>query len=180
MGRLTRIFEKDNQKYVCIDVCGKKCVEGYSECHDCEPFTNVMKKLAEYEDLEEQGRLIKLPCKVGDAVYVITTCKYFGIFLDRTLWGDNGGFGTATGYCCPYELSDSCPHEDGFEECEGGCKCFENKLAVFEDCVECIAVYEHETVVFLINCGSVSFDDFGKTVFLTKEEAEKALAEMGG
>ena len=27
------------------------------------------KKLAEYEDLEEQGRLIKLPCKVGDVVY---------------------------------------------------------------------------------------------------------------
>ena len=26
-------------------------------------------KLATYEDLEEQGRLIKLPCKVGDTVY---------------------------------------------------------------------------------------------------------------
>ena len=32
---------------------------------------NVLQKLAEYEDLEEQGRLIKLPCKVGDTVYVI-------------------------------------------------------------------------------------------------------------
>ncbi len=29
------------------------------------------KKLAEYEDLEEQGLLLKLPCKVGDIVYVI-------------------------------------------------------------------------------------------------------------
>lgn len=28
-------------------------------------------KLAEYEDLEEQGRLLRLPCKVGDTVYVI-------------------------------------------------------------------------------------------------------------
>ena len=26
-------------------------------------------KLAEYENLEEQGRLIKLPCKVGDTVW---------------------------------------------------------------------------------------------------------------
>ena len=26
-------------------------------------------KLAEYEDLEEQGRLLRLPCKVGDSVY---------------------------------------------------------------------------------------------------------------
>lgn len=28
-------------------------------------------KLGEYEDLEEQGRLIKLPCKVGDTVYCL-------------------------------------------------------------------------------------------------------------
>lgn len=28
-------------------------------------------KLAEYEDLEEQGLLLRLPCKVGDTVYVI-------------------------------------------------------------------------------------------------------------
>lgn len=32
---------------------------------------NVLQKLADYEDLEEQGRLIKLPCKAGDTVYVI-------------------------------------------------------------------------------------------------------------
>ena len=30
---------------------------------------NVLNRLAEYEDLEEQGRLISLPCKVGDTVY---------------------------------------------------------------------------------------------------------------
>lgn len=28
-------------------------------------------KLAHYEDMEEQGRLIELPCKVGDTVYFI-------------------------------------------------------------------------------------------------------------
>lgn len=37
-------------------------------------FTNeILTKLAEYEDLEEQGRLVKLscdfPCKIGDIVY---------------------------------------------------------------------------------------------------------------
>nr|DAP10235.1 MAG TPA: hypothetical protein [Caudoviricetes sp.] len=32
---------------------------------------NVLQKLAEYEDLEEQGRLIKFPCKIGDVVYRI-------------------------------------------------------------------------------------------------------------
>ena len=30
---------------------------------------NVLQKLADYEDLEEQGRLIKLPCKIGDIIY---------------------------------------------------------------------------------------------------------------
>ena len=36
---------------------------------DCEEIDAVYRKLKEYEDLEEQGRLISLPCKVGDTVY---------------------------------------------------------------------------------------------------------------
>lgn len=31
----------------------------------------VLQKLAEYEDLEKQGKLLKLPCAVGDTVYEI-------------------------------------------------------------------------------------------------------------
>ena len=38
---------------------------------DCEEIDAVYRKLKEYEDLEEQGRLIKSPCKVGDVVYRI-------------------------------------------------------------------------------------------------------------
>ena len=34
-------------------------------------------KLKDYEDLEEQGLLMKLPCKVGDTVYAY--CSEFGI-----------------------------------------------------------------------------------------------------
>jgi hypothetical protein len=36
---------------------------------ECKYIDGVLKKLANYEDLEEQGRLIKLPCKVGDTVW---------------------------------------------------------------------------------------------------------------
>ena len=36
---------------------------------DCEEIDAVYRKLKEYEDLEEQGRLVQLPCKVGDTVY---------------------------------------------------------------------------------------------------------------
>jgi len=32
---------------------------------------NMVEKLAAYEDAEEQGRLVILPCKVGDTVYVL-------------------------------------------------------------------------------------------------------------
>lgn len=31
----------------------------------------VLKKLADYEDLEEQGLFVRLPCKVGDTLYCI-------------------------------------------------------------------------------------------------------------
>ena len=37
---------------------------------DCDEY-EYFKKLAEYEDLEEQGKLLKLPCAVGDMVYVL-------------------------------------------------------------------------------------------------------------
>ena len=39
---------------------------------DCEEIDAVYRKLKEYEDLEEQGRLVKLPCKIGTEVYNIT------------------------------------------------------------------------------------------------------------
>lgn len=45
---------------------------------------NAYKKLAEYEDAEEDGRLVWLPCKVGDEVFVIegytdNNQKYYAI-----------------------------------------------------------------------------------------------------
>lgn len=36
---------------------------------ECKYISDVLEKLADYEDLEEQGRLVKLPCKVGDTVW---------------------------------------------------------------------------------------------------------------
>ena len=61
MGRLTRRAETDGVKAVWY---GNREVflegeAGYAEAD----------KLAHYEDLEEQGLLLELPCKVGDTVY---------------------------------------------------------------------------------------------------------------
>ena len=55
MGRLT-------------ERCGNTYVP--NENANYEPM-NCMDKLGRLEDLEEQGRLIELPCAVGDTVYLI-------------------------------------------------------------------------------------------------------------
>lgn len=44
---------------------------GTKEAKSNVTIKEVCNKLADYENLEEQGRLIKLPCKVGDDVYYI-------------------------------------------------------------------------------------------------------------
>ena len=67
--RLTKWL--NDKKALCYEACEKECVNGYSECHKCKPFADAMKKLAAYEDLEEQGRLQILPCKVGDTAYYL-------------------------------------------------------------------------------------------------------------
>ncbi len=55
-----------------------------------------LKKLKEYMFLEEQGRLLKLPCAVGDMVYRIeyryTKCSKFGEEFDES-----------SCYCCESE-----------------------------------------------------------------------------
>ena len=35
-------------------------------------YISAARKLCDYEDLEERGLLVRLPCKVGDTVYVPT------------------------------------------------------------------------------------------------------------
>ena len=59
-------------------------IEKYIEAYQLPPFgrevdgtvellQEVSKKLAEYEDLEEQGLLLRLPCNVGDIIYRVNT-----------------------------------------------------------------------------------------------------------
>ena len=47
-----------------IDRAGKGQPSSYT--------SKIVTKLADYEDLEEQGLLLRLPCKVGDTVYYIS------------------------------------------------------------------------------------------------------------
>lgn len=88
-------------------------------------------KLEEYEDLEEQGKLLKLPCAVGDWVYKIKD-----------------------GWVNYYKVARI--EVDGNKESD---------------------------VYFKSSCDPekwpfCTLDDFGKTVFLTCEEAEAVLKEL--
>lgn len=101
----------------------------------------LINKLAAYEDAEEQGLLLRLPCKPRSEVFLI---------------------------CNRYT---HCSFEDvSFEEssCEG-CE---------YDCDSRKELYIHRNSSVDIEWITRNLNKFGKTVFLTKEEAEAKLAEM--
>lgn len=66
MERLTEVTIEDGVKL--YDISSELCL---SRTTQGEKIAAILKKLADYEDLEEQGRLFILPCKVGDTVWQI-------------------------------------------------------------------------------------------------------------
>lgn len=96
-------------------------------------YVSAAEKLAEYEDLEEQGMLIKLPCMVGDIVYGMSMGKFISLTVNEI-----------SIFCMKGEkiISAKCQSDDEFRN-----------------------YIERE---------------FGKTVFLTKSEAEAKLKELRG
>lgn len=95
-----------------------------------------------YKDLEEQGLLLRLPCKVGD-----------------TVWDND--FRKP----CAYEIT--------------GFSLGTSEYYIYEP------VSEKEVVCYYSNyggsiTGSFAVSEIGKTVFLTKEEAEAKLKELEG
>ena len=125
----------------------------------CQPseirkILKIAEKLKEYEDLDEQGLLLRLHCKdvfesSGDTVY----------------------------YIFDYEIVE-CINCGVSIDCEG-------KAWVALACDENIFPYRRpmpeidlDPTDWCNNTTEVSVDEWGKTVFLTKEEAEQRLKEM--
>jgi hypothetical protein len=131
--RLTKNNKGDYYYPECFERCGGL---GTSEkCNECDFCYAICEKLGEYEDLEEQGRLIKLPCRIGDTVYV-----------------------KMAPYCKTH-----------YAEAEV------KDFVHFISCGFCIVVTSK-----YFDKQNIPFSEFGKTVFLTKPEAEAKLKELRG
>lgn len=120
MERLTN--RNDVTAYVNCDNCNQK-----GNCNipqSC--LESLANRLAIYEDAEEQGRLIVLPCKVGDTVYINTP--------------------SGATLC---EVVDSITKPELRTRTLGGLRGLD-----------------------------FNFHEFGKSVFLSREEAERALEGM--
>lgn len=63
VGNGVRLKECGNS--ICMAICNSK-----RDCSVC-PIDEAFRKLADYEELEEQGLLVRLPSKVGDVLYCI-------------------------------------------------------------------------------------------------------------
>lgn len=117
----------------------------------------LVKQLGEYEDLEEQGRLIKLPCKEaytqsGDVVYLIyddevVECTHCGL-------GINPVDGKA--YIALATDEDIFPYRRPIPE------------------------YDLDPTDWCTNAIDAEVGEIGKTVFFTKSEAEAKLKELRG
>ena len=64
MERLTEKIGNTN----CVKGCGSNCKYGFQHCskedwENCKTIDDVIDKLAEYEDLEEQGLLLRCPAE---------------------------------------------------------------------------------------------------------------------
>lgn len=128
--RKTGMYEKAcDVKYLETAVMGNRIKEYWEH----KQVSEYLRKLKDYEDLEEQGRLVKLPCKVGDTVYVPTRDFISELRIVHISISKNNTF-------FHWMLNDG--------------------------------IYQ--------NLDGFSVDKIGKTVFLTKAEAEAKLKELRG
>ena len=62
------------------------------EIQNCYPAKKAVERLAEYEDAEENGLMVHLPCKVGDTVYQVATERIYESKIKQVIY-DVGHFG---------------------------------------------------------------------------------------
>lgn len=110
-------------------------------------------RVRELSETSKAGLVVVLPCKVGDTVWAASG-KIIKCEIDEMYLCDSGGVEFLVSFNCDGADCKRCPFNNWTQDCSGEYYC---------DC----------------EYGSSSFkdSDIGKTVFLTREEAEKALKE---
>lgn len=109
-------------------------------------------RMVELMKADKDGRVVVLPCKVTDKLYAVGKRQIVECAIAETYLNDDGTIEYLVNFECA------------------------------EDCTGCpFDSWERESVSGEYHCcgeygdGSVRGKDFGKTVFLTREEAEKAM-----
>lgn len=115
---------------------------GFDNSNKLPSYVAIYERLRNYEDLEEQGKLLKLPCTVEDTIYHLCILKNKEPLIIKMEVG-----------------------------CVDSCGAIRNHKGM----CEIWNVYAQTDYTK----GYFKFFDFGKTVFLTREEAENALKEYG-
>lgn len=147
-------FESDNPMNVA-------CIKS---AEDCECLADCLTKFKDYQQLEEQGLLLRLPCGIGTIVYEVEN--------NADACSECSDF--EKGYYC----DDCCGNKDVHDE-NGGIYVSNPQYADKPLCQKHfyeVNEYTMSNVDEIFNMRRA----FGKTVFLTKEEAEERLRELMG
>ena len=62
---------------------------GFDDSNKLPSYEAIYERLRKYEDAEEDGRLVVLPCKVGDTVHVLRQ-SWNGWNIDKGKFGGKG------------------------------------------------------------------------------------------
>lgn len=146
--------------------CFEKCdgLGASSKCDNCEITTGACEKLGKYEDLEEHGLLLRLPCGIGTIVYKVEN--------NADACSECSDF--EKGYCC----DDCCGNKNVHDE-DGDIYVPNPQYADKPLCQKHfyeVNEYTMSNVDEIFNMRRA----FGKTLFLNKEEAEAKLKELRG
>ena len=147
MSRLTR-----------VDECGDIYMsDEYKDMDGDDLDYMALKKLVRYEKLEESGKLIELPCSVGDTLYLLDHECSEGMKYNCEIDG------IMEGYLCRTCGTYPCTLHPSIQQVE----------------VKNITIMkENEMIIEFIDLRDVMIEDFGTKVFLTRDEAELKLKEM--
>lgn len=116
-----------------------------------------VERMIELAKAEAEGRLVVPPCKVGDTVWVTGKERIVECYVDEAYLDDDKRIEYLVSFDCNIDC-EGCPfnsmHQD-YHSGEYSCDCEYGNACI-------------------------SSADFGKTVFLTRDEAEKALEAQNG